>query len=81
MVNTESPLANTYGPPADRGGPLFDPHERPSGRHRSPSGAGVGKGWGMPPLGVTEPFNGGDEGLWENLHLLEFMALLMGQTS
>ena len=33
------------------------------------------------PLGITEPFNGDDEGLWEKLHLLEFMALLMGQTS
>ena len=29
----------------------------------------VGKWWGMPPLGVMESSGGGDEGLWENLHL------------
>ena len=30
---------------------------------------GVGKGWGMPPLEVAEPFGGSNEGLLENLHL------------
>ena len=34
----------------------------------------------MLPSGATEPFTGGNEDIWENLHLLEPMALLMGQT-
>ena len=33
------------------------------------SKTGVGKWWGKPPLRVTEPFCGGNEGLWENYHL------------
>ena len=43
--------------------------------------AGVDKGWGMPPLGITEPFGGGNEGLWETPIFLEFMSLLIRQTS
>ena len=34
-----------------------------------PSKQGVGKRWGMLPLGVTEPFGEGNEGLMEKLHL------------
>ena len=41
----------------------------------------VTKGCGMPTLGVTEPFGGSDEGLWEKSPFLELMALLMRHTS
>ena len=41
-------------------------------QHRQGCKAGVGKWWGMPPLGVMKPFGRGNEGLWENLIFLEF---------
>ena len=41
---------------------------------------GVGKWWGMLPLGATEHFGGANEGHWENFHLFGIYDSPVGQT-
>ena len=52
--------------------------QRPS---LSPAKGSVTSKGGMPPLEVTEPFAGDNEGLWENLMFLYFMGLMIEQIS